>query len=75
VLLHRLAERAEDDPVLRQLALYVVATDTESNTASTATPSSRFCSLSEMPSFLYVSRIAGSTSSSESFLACCLGAE
>src|SRR5919107_493315 len=59
-------------PSLPSSALYVVPTDTESNTASTATPSSRFCSLSEMPSFLYVSRIAGSTSSSDAFLADCL---
>jgi hypothetical protein len=62
-------------PCLPSSSRYVVATLTESNTASTATPSSRFCSLSEMPSLAYVSRMAGSTSSSESFFACCLGAE
>src|ERR671939_1869662 len=33
-------------------SLYVVPTDTESNTASTATPASTFCSLSGMPSLL-----------------------
>ena len=32
-------------------SLYVVATETLSNTASTATPASRFCSSSGMPSF------------------------
>jgi hypothetical protein len=41
----------------------VVPTDTLSKTASTATPLSRFCSSSGMPSFSNVRRISGSTSS------------
>ena len=43
----------------------VVATETLSNTASTAilTPERRFCSSSEMPSFSYVRSSSGSTSS------------
>jgi Fe-S cluster assembly protein SufB len=45
--------------------LYVVATDTESKTASTATPESISCSLSGMPNFSYVLRISGSISSSD----------
>ena len=43
--------------------LNVVATETESNTASTATPESIFCSSSGMPSLSNVFRISGSTSS------------
>ena len=41
----------------------VVATETESKTASTATPVRRFCSRSGMPSFSKVSSSSGSTSS------------
>ncbi len=50
-------------PSLLSLPLNVVATDTESNTASTATFESSFCSSRGMPSFLNVARISGSTSS------------
>ena len=50
-------------PISASFALKVVATETLSNTASTATPESRFCSSSEMPSFSKVRRISGSTSS------------
>ena len=38
-------------PCFSSSALKVVATETLSKTASTATPASRFCSASEMPSF------------------------
>ena len=38
-------------PTSASLALKVVATETLSNTASTATPASIFCSSSGMPSF------------------------
>ena len=38
-------------PISASLPLNVVATDTLSNTASTATPASSFCSSSGMPSF------------------------
>src|SRR5689334_1151351 len=62
-------------PCFASSSLYVVATDTESNTASTATPSSHFCSLSEIPSLLYVSRIFGSTSSSDFLASAFRGAE
>ena len=41
----------------------VVATETLSNTASTATPASSFCSSSGIPSFSNVARTSGSTSS------------
>ena len=41
----------------------VVATETLSKTASTATPESSFCSSSGMPSFSKVARSSGSTSS------------
>jgi putative hemolysin len=50
-------------PSLPNSALYVVPTETESNTASTATPASIFCSRSGIPSLSYVSRILGSSSS------------
>jgi hypothetical protein len=38
-------------PCFSSSSLNVVATDTLSKTASTATPERRFCSASEMPSF------------------------
>ncbi len=38
-------------PASASFSLKVVATETLSNTASTATPASRFCSSSGMPSF------------------------
>ena len=50
-------------PFFVSSSLYVVATDTESKTASTATPLSFFCSFKGIPSFLYVSSNLGSTSS------------
>jgi hypothetical protein len=40
-----------------------VATETESNTASTAIPFNLCCSTNGIPSFLYVSNIFGSISS------------
>jgi hypothetical protein len=52
VLLHGLGERAEDQRrPSASFALNVVATDTLSNTASTATPASRARSCSGTPSF------------------------
>ena len=50
-------------PSSASFSLNVVATDTLSKTASTATPDSSFCSSSGMPSFSKVRRISGSTSS------------
>ena len=50
-------------PSSESFALNVVATETLSKTASTATPLSRFCSSREMPSLANVSRSLGSTSS------------
>ncbi len=50
-------------PISASLPLNVVATDTLSKTASTATLLRRFCSSSEMPSFSKVRRSSGSTSS------------
>jgi hypothetical protein len=52
-------------PTFASSARKVVATETESKTASTATPERRFCSSSEMPSFSNVARNSGSTSLSE----------
>ncbi len=44
----------------------VVATETESKTASTATtPASTFCSSNGIPNFAYVFNSSGSTSSSD----------
>ena len=62
-------------PTFASSARNVVATETESNTASTATPLRRFCSSSEMPSFSNVARSSGSTSSSELSFFFCFGAE
>ena len=50
-------------PFFVSSSLKVVATETESKTASTATPLSFFCSFNGIPSFLYVSSSLGSTSS------------
>ncbi len=50
-------------PCLVNSSLNVVATDTESNTASTAIPFNLACSCKGIPSFLYVSRSLGSNSS------------
>ena len=50
-------------PFSVNLSLNVVATETESKTASTATPLSFSCSFKEIPNFLYVSNNLGSTSS------------
>ena len=50
-------------PASESFSLNVVATETLSNTASTAMPESIFCSSSGMPSFSYVRSSSGSTSS------------
>ena len=50
-------------PSSASLSRNVVATDTLSKTASTATPASICCSSSGMPSFSNVFRTSGSTSS------------
>ena len=50
-------------PASASLALNVVATDTESTTASIATPERRSCSAREMPSLSNIARSSGSTSS------------
>jgi hypothetical protein len=62
-------------PSSPSLALKVVATETESKTASTATPESSFCSLSGIPSLAKVARISGSTSSRLSSFFWFFGAE
>ena len=62
-------------PSSASLSLKVVATDTESNTASTATPAITFCSSSGMPSLSKVALISGSRSSRLSSDAFCFGAE
>src|SRR6185436_10045836 len=61
-------------PCFLSFSLYVVATETESNTASTATPASCFCSVKGMPSFSKVRNNSGSTSSRLALTAFCLGA-
>jgi hypothetical protein len=48
-------------PTLASSSLKVVAMETESNTASTATLASRFCSFSGMPSLSKVASSSGST--------------
>ena len=50
-------------PFSFRVSLKEVATETESITTSTATPANFFCSSTEIPSFLNVSRSSGSTSS------------
>ncbi len=55
--------------------LNVVATETLSKTASTATPASSFCSSSGMPSLSNVALISGSTSSRLLSCGFCFGAE
>ncbi len=50
-------------PSLASFSRNVVATDTLSNTASTATPDNSFCSSSGMPSLSKVRFTSGSTSS------------
>src|SRR3989338_10505820 len=50
-------------PASANFSLKVVATETLSNTASTATPDNNFCSCRGMPNLLYVSNNFGSTSS------------
>jgi hypothetical protein len=62
-------------PALDSSPLKVVAMDTESKTASTATLVSLFCSFSGMPSLSKVRSSSGSTSSKESFFSMSLGAE
>src|SRR4051812_42991809 len=60
-------------PFSASVFLKVVATETLSKTASTATPASTARSASGMPSFSYVASSSGSTSSSDAFFG--LGAE
>ena len=60
-------------PSSASLSLKVVATETLSNTASTATPASIFCSSRGMPSFSYVASSSGSTSSRLSSCGFCFG--
>jgi len=60
-------------PASASSARKVVAMETESKTASTATLLSRFCSFSGMPSLSNVASSAGSTSSRLAFFACTLG--
>ena len=50
-------------PTFSKSSLYVVATLTESKTASTATPVIRFCSFNGIPSFSKVATSSGSSSS------------
>ena len=50
-------------PTAASFSRNVVATETLSNTASTATPASSFCSSSGIPSLSKVARTSGSTSS------------
>ena len=49
-------------PCFANSSLNVVVIETLSKTASTATPSNFFCSSTEIPNFLKVSRSSGSTS-------------
>ena len=49
-------------PSFSNSPLYVVATETLSNTTSTATPAKTFCSSKGIPNLLYVSISFGSTS-------------
>jgi hypothetical protein len=62
-------------PAFDSSSLNVVAMETESKTASTATFASRFCSLSGMPSLSKVRSSSGSTSSREAFFSFILGWE
>ncbi len=55
--------------------LKVVATETLSNTASTATPARASRSFSGMPSFSYIFSSSGSTSSNDFGPLLCFGAE
>src|ERR1051325_6783024 len=61
-------------PCFLSFSLYVVATETESKTASTATPANCFCSDKGMPNFSNVRSNSGSTSSRLALAAFCLGA-
>ena len=60
-------------PALPSSSRKVVAMDTESKTASTATLASRFCSCSGIPSLSNVASRSGSTSSRLAFFSFCLG--
>ena len=51
-------------PTLSNASLTALPIETESNTASTAIPSSFFTSSKGIPNFLYVSKISGGKSSS-----------
>ena len=61
-------------PTLARSSRNVVAMDTESKTASTATLDSRFCSESGMPSLSKVLSSSGSTSSRLCFFSITFGA-
>src|SRR6185503_11526475 len=61
-------------PCFFSFSLYVVATETESKTASTATPANCFCSCNGIPSFSNVRSNSGSTSSRLAFVDFCFGA-
>ena len=62
-------------PCSASCSLNVVAIETLSKTASTATFVSLFCSVRGIPSLSNVSSNFGSTSSRLLILSCCLGAE
>lgn len=61
-------------PRSASVCLKVVFTETESITASTATPANAICSSRGMPSRSKVRLSSGSTSSIEFSFFCCLGA-
>ena len=61
-------------PFSESVSLKVVLTDTESMTASTATPASCICSSKGMPSLSNVRLSSGATSSMEPSLGRTLGA-
>ena len=52
-------------PISPSFSLKVVATETESNTASTAMPDNLFCSNKGIPNLSYVFLISGSISSKD----------
>ena len=62
-------------PAFRRSSLKVVAMETESKTASTATFASLFCSVRGIPSLSKVFSSSGSTSSRLCFFSFCLGSE
>ena len=62
-------------PDLANFSLYVVAIETLSKTASTATLDNFFCSSKDIPNFSNVLKISGSTSSKDSNFFFCFGTE